>query len=164
MAMNSDYTSSNTMNKEIDLDQKLASSPNRDAEKGATGGRLGTSNKSAGGRIAPVLPHLQGYDFGDDDAGSDILGKQIELEAGNEIQYRTCSWPKVCYHFYVSPSVLLNRSSYQRKFPWHGVQFGYPNSLLICDCRPLRYSSQSISVWLSCPSHIATPSSVLSQD
>ncbi|KIN02050.1 hypothetical protein OIDMADRAFT_103290 [Oidiodendron maius Zn] len=52
------------------------------------------SDRSVGGRIAPVLPHLANYDFGNDDTGSDILGKQIELEAGNDIQYRTCSWPK----------------------------------------------------------------------
>jgi hypothetical protein len=58
-------------------------------------GRFGHSDKSVGGRIAPVLPHLQGYDFGSDESGDDILGKQIELEAGNAIQYRTCSWQKV---------------------------------------------------------------------
>lgn len=46
-------------------------------------------------RIAPVLPHLAGYDFGSDDSGSDILGQQIALEADNAIQYRTCSWYKV---------------------------------------------------------------------
>jgi hypothetical protein len=50
-----------------------------------------------GARIAPVLPHLKGYDFGDgDSAREDILGKQIELEQGNALQYRTCSWQKVC--------------------------------------------------------------------
>jgi hypothetical protein len=54
-----------------------------------------TSDRSVGGRIAPVLPHLKNYDFGSDDSGSDILGKQIELEADNAIQYRTCSWQKV---------------------------------------------------------------------
>jgi hypothetical protein len=26
------------------------------------------------------------------------VGKQMELEAGNAIQYRTCSWQKVCPH------------------------------------------------------------------
>jgi hypothetical protein len=57
--------------------------------------KYGNSDKSVGGRIATVLPHLSGYDFGSDDSGSDILGKQIEMEAGNAIQYRTCSWPKV---------------------------------------------------------------------
>jgi hypothetical protein len=57
--------------------------------------KFGHSDKNVGGRIAPVLPHLRGYDFGSDESGEDILGKQIELEAGNAIQYRTCSWQKV---------------------------------------------------------------------
>ncbi|RDL42117.1 Uncharacterized protein BP5553_02096 [Venustampulla echinocandica] len=55
---------------------------------------FGNSDKHPGGRIAPVLSHLRGYDFGSDTDSTDILGKQIELEAGNDIQYRTCSWPK----------------------------------------------------------------------
>jgi hypothetical protein len=33
----------------------------------------------------------------DEDASINV-GKQIELEAGNAIQYRTCSWQKVCFH------------------------------------------------------------------
>lgn len=79
----------------IDKDIKLASDQ-YDAEKNPSPvGRVG--QKSPGGRIAPVLPHLRGYDFGDSDSlnGSDILGKQIEMEADNALQYRTCSWPKV---------------------------------------------------------------------
>ena len=59
--------------------------------------RYGSSNKTVGARIAPVLPHLAAYDFGSDDSGEDLLGKQIELEAGNAIQYRTCSWQKVLF-------------------------------------------------------------------
>ena len=32
----------------------------------------------------------------DSDASSGIsIGKQMEMEAGNAIKYRTCSWPKV---------------------------------------------------------------------
>jgi hypothetical protein len=65
-------------------------------------GRRGNfwSRSPIGGRIAPVLPHLRGYDFGtegDTDGSSDILGKQIEMEAENAIQYRTCSWQKVWF-------------------------------------------------------------------
>ena len=65
-----------------------------DAEKGKPR-RFESGDGRVGARIAPVLPHLSGYDFGDDDSGSDILGKQIEMEAGNALQYRTCSWQKV---------------------------------------------------------------------
>jgi hypothetical protein len=84
--------------KDYNLDSKLplsdASNGDLEGAHGPNRSRFGTSDRSVGGRIAPVLPHLAGYDFGDDDTGSDILGKQIELEAGNAIQYRTCSWPK----------------------------------------------------------------------
>lgn len=50
-----------------------------------------------GARIAPVLPHLRGADFSDSDSvnGRDVLEKQLELESGNSLQYRTCSWQKV---------------------------------------------------------------------
>lgn len=50
-----------------------------------------------GARIAPVLPHLRGADFSDSDSvnGTDVLEKQLELESGNALQYRTCSWQKV---------------------------------------------------------------------
>ena len=53
-------------------------------EKSRTG--FDRNDKNVGPRIAPVLPHLEGYDFGSTDSGSDILGKQIELEAGNAIK------------------------------------------------------------------------------
>jgi hypothetical protein len=68
---------------------------NIDTEKGSRFNRFGNGNARVGGRIAPVLPHLSGYDFTDSDSGSDILDKQLELEAGNSLQYRTCSWQKV---------------------------------------------------------------------
>lgn len=32
----------------------------------------------------------------DDSTASMSIGKQMELEAGNAIKYRTCSWRKVC--------------------------------------------------------------------
>lgn len=84
-------------NKRHILDTEGNSGSNFDLESDRSKNKIGygTSNKDAGARIAPVLPHLQGYDFGSDDNSSDILGKQIELEAENSIQYRTCSWQKV---------------------------------------------------------------------
>jgi hypothetical protein len=106
MALEKDVLSHDIPNSKNDpiLDSKVESGSNVDleAEKGIERSKYGSSDKSVGGRIAPVLPHLRGYDFGSDDSGSDILGKQIELEAGNAIQYRTCSWPKA------SPSSRLD--------------------------------------------------------
>ncbi|PMD17603.1 amino acid transporter-like protein [Hyaloscypha hepaticicola] len=71
-------------------------SSNRDVEAIGEKSRfgLGGGEKSVGPRIAPVLPHLRGLDVADDESGSDILGKQIEMEVGNAIKYRTCSWQK----------------------------------------------------------------------
>ena len=86
-------------NKDSILDSKEEPGRNVDLEASkekAAKTKYGHSDRSVGARIAPVLPHLRGYDFETDDSESDILGKQLELEAGNAIQYRTCSWQKVC--------------------------------------------------------------------
>ena len=95
--LSTDFNNSNT-DRTFDATAE-AGNGNGDLEGAGINSRskYGNSDKSVGGRIAPVLPHLQGYDFGSDDSGSDILGKQIEMEAGNAIQYRTCSWPKVSH-------------------------------------------------------------------
>jgi hypothetical protein len=69
---------------------------NIDTETG-TCRRFGNGDGKIGGRIAPVLSHLAGHDFGRDDPGSDILGKQIELEADNAIRYRSYSWEKTAF-------------------------------------------------------------------
>jgi hypothetical protein len=60
------------------------------------------------------------------------------LEAGNAIQYRTCSWQKVC---------LLACS---------------PNEPFLMRPRPLLCSSPNISAWPSCHSPGHTVSSVSS--
>ena len=63
------------------------------AEKG---GQSGAPRKMS--RIdRPVTKSISGSVAGlyeDDDEGMTI-GKQLELEEGNAIKYRTCSWPKV---------------------------------------------------------------------
>ena len=104
MALNNQQLSAGTeqnYNKDKILDEKKdpGSSNDLDAKRG-TGtktrwGKYGNSDSSVGGRIGPVLGHLAAYDFGSDDSSSDILGRQLELEAGDAIQYRTCSWQKV---------------------------------------------------------------------
>ena len=79
------------------LDSRMDPASNRDPEAIGEKSRfgLGGGDKSVGSRIAPVLPHLRGLDFASDESGSDILGKQIEMELDNAIKYRTCSWQKV---------------------------------------------------------------------
>lgn len=46
---------------------------------------------------APVTKSITGEGQLDDDAtdNSVAIGKQMEMEAGNAIKYRTCSWQKV---------------------------------------------------------------------
>ncbi len=56
-----------------------------------------------GPRIGPVLDSLA---LGADD-GTFILDKQLAAEDGNAIQYRTCSWQKVCTSFRVPTSSPL---------------------------------------------------------
>jgi hypothetical protein len=67
------------------------------------------SDKQVGGRIAPVLAHLKGYDFGSDSdiSAAEILATQIEAESGNQLQYRTCSWQKVCCTSYFLSALTM---------------------------------------------------------
>lgn len=60
----------------------------KDSEKGASvdGHRRGSRLEGPARR-----------DLNSSDEESISVGKQIELEAGNAIQYRTCSWQKVCH-------------------------------------------------------------------
>jgi hypothetical protein len=55
---------------------------------------FGGPNVVVGPRIGPVITG-QSSDSDTDDSSSAILGKQLALEEGCAIQYRTCSWQKV---------------------------------------------------------------------
>lgn len=56
---------------------------------------FGGPDTTVGPRIGPVLEAIS-HDSDTDDSSSAILDKQIALEDGHAIQYRTCSWQKVC--------------------------------------------------------------------
>jgi hypothetical protein len=55
---------------------------------------FGGPNVTVGPRIGPVIKGIS-VDSDSDDSSSAILDKQIALEDGHAIQYRTCSWQKV---------------------------------------------------------------------
>lgn len=57
---------------------------------------------TVGPRIGPVLDGIA-IDSDTDDSSSAILDKQIALEDGHAIQYRTCSWQKVRCNFKNAP-------------------------------------------------------------
>jgi hypothetical protein len=109
--------------------------PNVDTETG-TRRHFGNGDGKIGGRIAPVLPHLAGYDFGNDDSGSDILGKQIELEADHALKYRSCSWQKTAF-------LLFSEYSMFDRIGHHSRKENITNPLLRQSVLPL------------CPSHTA---------
>lgn len=73
---------------------------NLDVESAAPSGRarwFGGPNIYVGPRIGPVLSSLSSsYASDSDDSSTAILHKQKEAEANAAIQYRTCSWQKVC--------------------------------------------------------------------
>lgn len=108
---NTNPTNGGVLNEEKKSEKRETLDPERGAN-GAFASKYGNSDSAVGGRIGPVLGHLAGYDFGSDDSGSDILGKQLEMEAGDAIQYRTCSWQKVSFQLF-SMRVWENSNNYQ---------------------------------------------------
>lgn len=59
---------------------------------------FGGPNVKIGPRIAPqIIPlSVEGRDSDSNISSDAILNKQLEEEANCAIQYRTCSWQKVC--------------------------------------------------------------------
>lgn len=153
MALNNEKSADFTdQNKDQILDDKVDNGSGIgviDPEKG-TQNKYGhsTSDKSVGGRIAPVLPHLKNYDFGSDDSGSDILGKQIELEADNAIQYRTCSWQKTAALLFSEYICLAIMS-----FPYSYSVLGLVPGLILTVVVAALVLYTSLVVWEFCLRH-----------
>ena len=78
-------------------DNEKAPIDNYDPETAAVRAPRGLGGKPMN-RIDGPLKARSGSLAGVDDSSSNdfSIGKQIEMEAENAIQYRTCSWPKVC--------------------------------------------------------------------
>lgn len=72
---------------------------NGDAEKGV--GRNAGGGRKMSRIDKPITKSIGGLNGGNDLTSDDAtdpsisVGKQMELEAGNAIKYRTCSWQKV---------------------------------------------------------------------
>lgn len=56
---------------------------------------FGGRNVTIGPRIGPVLDSISLDESSGDESSTAILAKQLALEDGHAIQYRTCSWQKV---------------------------------------------------------------------
>jgi len=86
--INNEFTSSTGAPPGYDADTEKGRTTVTSFEKYRKGNRIDADKK-------------WGQPGSDVDSGESIsVGKQMELEAGNAIKYRTCSWPKV---FYSSP-------------------------------------------------------------
>ncbi|KFY38339.1 hypothetical protein V494_04403 [Pseudogymnoascus sp. VKM F-4513 (FW-928)] len=103
-----------------------------------------------GARIAPVLPHLRGADFSDSDSvnGQDVLEKQLELESGNALQYRTCSWQKTAFLLFSEYICLAIMS-----FPWSYSILGLVPGLILTVVVAAVVLYTSLVLWEFCLRH-----------
>lgn len=83
---------------------------------------------------APVTKSITGEGQLDDDAtdNSVAIGKQMEMEAGNAIKYRTCSWQKVSFLVMFLFAVVPRRAFAQSRLRDGGQVFLSRASAMIC--------------------------------
>ncbi|KAK0754847.1 N amino acid transport system protein [Schizothecium vesticola] len=79
-----------------------------------------------GPRIAPVLEGIDLDNSSGDETSSAILAKQIEIEAGHAIKYRTCSWQKTAALLFSEYICLAIMS-----FPWSYSILGLVPGLIL---------------------------------
>ncbi|OBT95367.1 hypothetical protein VE01_06614 [Pseudogymnoascus verrucosus] len=114
------------------------------------GNRTRKGGLKVGARIAPVLPHLRGADFSDSDSvnGQDVLEKQLELESGNALQYRTCSWQKTAFLLFSEYICLAIMS-----FPWSYSILGLVPGLILTVVVAAVVLYTSLVLWEFCLRH-----------
>lgn len=138
-------------------DRKASDSSPPDVEVAATGrtpwlaSAFGGRRVVVGPRIEPLAAHL-GPLSDSDDGGStsapDIVSKQVASEAGNGIQYRTCSWQKTaCLLF--SEYIVLSIMS----FPWSYSLLGLVPGLILTAVVALLVLYTSLVLWDFCLRH-----------
>ncbi|KAB5576098.1 amino-acid permease [Coniochaeta sp. 2T2.1] len=86
---------------------------------------FGGPNVTIGPRIGPVLDSIS-LDSDSEDSSSAILDKQIALEDGHAIQYRTCSWQKTAALLFSEYICLAIMS-----FPWSYSVLGLVPGLIL---------------------------------
>ncbi|KAK0636124.1 amino acid transporter [Bombardia bombarda] len=87
---------------------------------------FGGPNVTVGPRIGPVLDSISGGGSDSDESGTAILNKQIALEEGHAIQYRTCSWQKTAALLFSEYICLAIMS-----FPWSYSVLGLVPGLIL---------------------------------
>ncbi|KAI1777530.1 transmembrane amino acid transporter protein-domain-containing protein [Hypoxylon cercidicola] len=103
-----------------------------------------------GPRIAPqIVPASEDMRDSNSELSSDaILNKQLEEEAGNAIQYRTCSWQKTAALLFSEYICLAIMS-----FPWSYSVLGLVPGLILTVVQALIVLYTSIVLWEFCLRH-----------
>ncbi|KAI1180392.1 N amino acid transport system protein [Nemania sp. FL0916] len=113
---------------------------------------FGGPNTAVGRRIAPRIAPVAG-EFPDSDSESRltsdaILEKQLAEEAGNAIQYRTCSWQKTAALLFSEYICLAIMS-----FPWSYSILGLVPGLILTVVQALIVLYTSLILWQFCLRH-----------
>jgi hypothetical protein len=110
---------------------------------------FGGKGVTVGPRIAPIADHVKGdISASESETAEDILSKQIDSEASNGIQYRTCSWKKTaCLLF--SEYIVLSIMG----FPWNYSVLGLGPAIIVTLVVAAIVLYTSLVLWEFCLRH-----------
>ncbi|KAE8144125.1 transmembrane amino acid transporter protein-domain-containing protein [Aspergillus avenaceus] len=86
--------------------------------------------------------------YGTSDSDTDDVGRQIEMEAGNSIKYRTCSWQKTAALLFSEYICLAIMS-----FPWSYSILGLVPGLILTVVIAAIVLYTSLTIWRFCLRH-----------
>ncbi|KAI9850214.1 MAG: hypothetical protein M1838_005984 [Thelocarpon superellum] len=114
----------------------------------STGAYDTEKNRTDGPKLNRIGPPLKGSIPQVSDADSVDVGTLVELEAGNAIQYRTCSWPKTAALLFSEYICLAIMS-----FPWSYAVLGLVPGLILTVVVAALVLYTSLVVWEFCLRH-----------
>ncbi|KAH7325777.1 transmembrane amino acid transporter protein [Stachybotrys elegans] len=109
---------------------------------------FGGRHVAVGPRITPPLDGPADFEPVNEDSNSAYLAKQLEDEAGNGIQYRTCSWQKTAYLLFSEYICLAIMS-----FPWSYSVLGLVPGLILTAVVAAIVLYTSLVLWQFCLRH-----------
>lgn len=109
---------------------------------------FGGKGVTVGPRICEIPPHLRGDASDTDDSSEAILKRQLALEDGASIQYRTCSWQKTAALLFSEYICLAIMS-----FPWSYSFLGLVPGLILTVVIAAIVLYTSLTLWEFCLRH-----------
>lgn len=123
--------------------------PNNTTRTSSTWASLfGGSGVTIGPRIAELPEFVRNETSDSEDSSDAILNKQIAAEAGNDIQYRTCSWQKTAALLFSEYICLAIMS-----FPWSYSVLGLVPGLILTIFIAACVLYTSLVLWEFCLRH-----------